>query len=85
MNPGVNKVLGSVQGLNRRLQRLFWAPHTMAREYSAKDISRWFKPNGAVAPDNPVCLTNTRPSITRTRPTDSRTGASWSTAWSSIR
>ncbi|HEY3815019.1 MAG TPA: molybdopterin-dependent oxidoreductase [Caulobacteraceae bacterium] len=53
MNPGVNKVLGSVQGLNRRLQRLFWAPHTMAREYRKQDISAWFKPNGAVAPDSP--------------------------------
>ncbi len=59
MNPGVNKVLGSVQGLNRRLQRLFWAPHTMAKEYAPKDISKWFKPNGAVAPDNPHAYEST--------------------------
>ena len=58
-NAGVNKVLGSVQGLNQRLQRLFWAPHTMAKEYAEKDISKWFKPNGAVAPDNPHAYEST--------------------------
>jgi DMSO/TMAO reductase YedYZ molybdopterin-dependent catalytic subunit len=53
MNPAVNRVLGSVQGLNRRLQRAFWHPATMAREYGEKDISKWFKPNGATRPDDP--------------------------------
>ncbi len=53
MNPGVNRVLGSVQGLSRRLQRLFWAPKTMAQEFQEKDISKWFKPNGSIRPDDP--------------------------------
>jgi DMSO/TMAO reductase YedYZ molybdopterin-dependent catalytic subunit len=58
-NPGVNRVLGSVQGLNRRLQRLFWAPHTMAQEFHEKDISKWFKPNGASRPDDPNAYEST--------------------------
>ena len=40
------RILGSVDDLNRRLQRWLAAPDRMAREYSEADISPTFKPNG---------------------------------------
>jgi DMSO/TMAO reductase YedYZ molybdopterin-dependent catalytic subunit len=53
-SPGVNAVLSSVDGLNRRLQQLFWHPPAMAQEFHEKDISRYFKPNGSIDPQDPA-------------------------------
>jgi DMSO/TMAO reductase YedYZ molybdopterin-dependent catalytic subunit len=47
------KVLGSAEGLNRRVQALLAPSRTMAREYSEADISSVFHPNGTTMPDTP--------------------------------
>jgi DMSO/TMAO reductase YedYZ molybdopterin-dependent catalytic subunit len=46
------RVLGSVDALNRHLQRLFASSQTLAREYSDADISTDFRANGNVEPDD---------------------------------
>jgi DMSO/TMAO reductase YedYZ molybdopterin-dependent catalytic subunit len=43
-------VLQSAEGLTRRAQRLFVDRKALAREFTPKDISRDFKPNGSVDP-----------------------------------
>ncbi len=42
--------LESAEGLNRRLQRLLTGRDKLAREFTERDISRYFKPNGNPAP-----------------------------------
>jgi DMSO/TMAO reductase YedYZ molybdopterin-dependent catalytic subunit len=51
-NKQVNDVLASAEGLNRRLQRFFVRPKTLAREFRESDLSPWFKPNGSTRPDD---------------------------------
>ncbi len=43
-------ILSSVEGLNRRLLRLVTPRNKLAQEFSEKDISRYFKPNGNPPP-----------------------------------
>jgi DMSO/TMAO reductase YedYZ molybdopterin-dependent catalytic subunit len=44
------RILGSVDSLNRRLQRWLAGPDRLAREYAEADISPQFKPNGNTDP-----------------------------------
>jgi DMSO/TMAO reductase YedYZ molybdopterin-dependent catalytic subunit len=44
------RILGSVDGLNRRLQRMLAGPDRLAREYSEAEISPIFRPNGNTDP-----------------------------------
>lgn len=44
------KVLGSAEGLNRRVQALLAPSSAMAREYSEADISKVFRANGTTMP-----------------------------------
>jgi DMSO/TMAO reductase YedYZ molybdopterin-dependent catalytic subunit len=44
------RVLGSVDGLNRRLQRLFASSQALAREYGEADLSPDFRANGNTDP-----------------------------------
>lgn len=46
-NGGVVRVLGSAEALNRGSQRLLLSGQPLAREFSPKDISPVFKPNGS--------------------------------------
>ena len=52
-SPAVDKALTSAEAFNRRMGHFFVRPKSLAREYSRADISRFFKPNGSIAPDNP--------------------------------
>jgi DMSO/TMAO reductase YedYZ molybdopterin-dependent catalytic subunit len=47
------KVLSSAEELNRRTQRFFLSPSSMAREFSEADISPKFRANGSTNPDDP--------------------------------
>jgi DMSO/TMAO reductase YedYZ molybdopterin-dependent catalytic subunit len=58
-SPAVDKVLTSAEAFNRKIGHFFVRPKSLAREYSKSDISRWFKPNGSTAPDNPKDATST--------------------------
>ena len=49
-NKNVLAVLESVEGANRRLLRLLTGRNKLAQEFSEKDISRFFKPNGNPPP-----------------------------------
>ena len=51
-NKKVLSLLESVEGLNRRLLRLVTRKNKLAQEFSEKDISRYFKPNGNPPPFN---------------------------------
>lgn len=44
-------ILSEVENLTRRAQRLFAGSHALAPEFSEKDISPFFKPNGTFHPD----------------------------------
>jgi DMSO/TMAO reductase YedYZ molybdopterin-dependent catalytic subunit len=46
------RVLGSVDTLNRHLQRLFASKQALAREYGEADISTDFRANGNTEPEN---------------------------------
>ncbi|MEP6897126.1 MAG: molybdopterin-binding protein [Rhodanobacter sp.] len=48
------KVLGSAEGLNRRVQALLSPSSAMAKEYSEADISAVFHPNGTTMPNTPA-------------------------------
>ncbi|GAB2812308.1 molybdopterin-binding protein [Dyella kyungheensis] len=48
------RVLGSAEGLNRRVQALLSPSSAMAKEYSEADISPVFHPNGTTMPDTPA-------------------------------
>ena len=49
-NKNVLAVLESVEGVNRRLLRFLTGRNRLAQEFSEKDISRFFKPNGNPPP-----------------------------------
>ncbi|MBI2089229.1 MAG: molybdopterin-dependent oxidoreductase [Deltaproteobacteria bacterium] len=49
-NQSMLTVLESVEGLNRRFLRLLTGRNKLAQEFSEKDISRYFKPNGNPPP-----------------------------------
>ena len=49
-NEKVLSLLESVEGLNRRLLRFLTGSNKLAQEFSEKDISRTFKPNGNPPP-----------------------------------
>ncbi|MBS0297906.1 MAG: molybdopterin-binding protein [Proteobacteria bacterium] len=55
----VDHVLTSAEAFNRRMGHFFVRPKSLAREYSRADISRFFKPNGSIAPDNPADASST--------------------------
>jgi DMSO/TMAO reductase YedYZ molybdopterin-dependent catalytic subunit len=48
------RVLGSAEGLNRRVQALLSPSSTMAKEYSEAEISSVFHPNGTTMPGTPA-------------------------------
>jgi DMSO/TMAO reductase YedYZ molybdopterin-dependent catalytic subunit len=48
------RVLGSAEGLNRRVQALLSPSSAMAKEYSEADISPVFHPNGTTMPSTPA-------------------------------
>ena len=48
------RVLGSAEGLNRRVQALLAPSSAMAKEYSEADISSVFHPNGTTMPTTPT-------------------------------
>ncbi|KLD66178.1 molybdopterin-dependent oxidoreductase [Dyella japonica] len=48
------RVLGSAEGLNRRVQALLSPSSAMAKEYSEADISPVFHPNGTTMPGTPA-------------------------------
>ena len=50
-SPSFREVLGSAEGLTYRVQRLLGGRRTLAREFSADDLSPDFKVNGTHAPD----------------------------------
>jgi DMSO/TMAO reductase YedYZ molybdopterin-dependent catalytic subunit len=50
--PAFVDFLGSAEGLTLRAQRLLLASQPLAREYSVRDISPTFKPNGTLSPDS---------------------------------
>src|SRR3569833_3404890 len=52
-SPAVDKALTSAEAFNRRMGHFYVRPKSQTREYSRTDISRFFKPNGSIAPDNP--------------------------------
>jgi DMSO/TMAO reductase YedYZ molybdopterin-dependent catalytic subunit len=49
-NRNILSTLESVEGLNRRLLRFLTGKNKLAREFTDKDISRFFKPNGNPPP-----------------------------------
>ena len=51
-NQNVQKVLAMAEQLTMRSQRLLVSPQTLAREFSEKDISPTFRPNGTSQPDS---------------------------------
>jgi DMSO/TMAO reductase YedYZ molybdopterin-dependent catalytic subunit len=55
-SPGAAKVLLTAETLNRRVQRLLQARTALAPEFTAKDISPVFRPNGETEPQNPDYL-----------------------------
>jgi DMSO/TMAO reductase YedYZ molybdopterin-dependent catalytic subunit len=50
--PWVLNTLGLAESLTYRIQRLLVPRDRLAREYSEKDISAYFKPNGTIDPDD---------------------------------
>ncbi|MEO8114230.1 MAG: molybdopterin-binding protein [Phenylobacterium sp.] len=52
-SPRVTRVLQSAEGLTRRAQRLVADRRAPAREFTAAEISRDFRANGSVSPDDP--------------------------------
>jgi DMSO/TMAO reductase YedYZ molybdopterin-dependent catalytic subunit len=48
------RVLGSAEGLNRRVQALLAPSSSMAKEYSEAEISPVFHPNGTTLPETPA-------------------------------
>jgi DMSO/TMAO reductase YedYZ molybdopterin-dependent catalytic subunit len=52
--PAMIDFLGRAEGLTRRSQRLLLAGQPLAREFSVKDISPVFKPNGSLHPSSPA-------------------------------
>jgi len=50
-NPSVQAVLGMAETLTMASQRLLVSPQALAREFSEKDISPTFRPNGTNQPD----------------------------------
>ncbi|RBP15551.1 DMSO/TMAO reductase YedYZ molybdopterin-dependent catalytic subunit [Roseiarcus fermentans] len=52
--PSFQDLLGSAEGLTYRMQRLLGGGRTLAREFSAADLSPDFKVNGTHAPDTPA-------------------------------
>lgn len=52
--PTAQSLIGAAQGLTLRSQRLLLAGQPLAREYSPRDVSPIFKPNGSTAPSNPA-------------------------------
>ena len=51
---GVNRVIGSSEGLTRRVQRLIQGRDALAREYPESAISTDFRANGTTNPDSEV-------------------------------
>jgi DMSO/TMAO reductase YedYZ molybdopterin-dependent catalytic subunit len=51
-NATVQRVLASAEGLTRRVQRLLGGAHPLAREYAETDLSKEFKANGTLDPDD---------------------------------
>ena len=49
---GFLNTLGAAEGATMNVQRLLLAAKPLAREYSARDISPTFKPNGSTMPDD---------------------------------
>src|ERR1700733_5106089 len=48
----VQSVLASAENLTRRVQRLLGGSHTLAPEYAEADLSKEFKANGTLDPDD---------------------------------
>ena len=51
-SPAALNFVGKAEGLTRRAQRLLQTARPLAREYSPRDISPTFKPNGSIMPDS---------------------------------
>jgi Sulfite oxidase and related enzymes len=51
--PWVGNLLGEVENLTRRAQRLFAGSHAMAPEFTKTDIAADFRANGTLNPDTP--------------------------------
>jgi DMSO/TMAO reductase YedYZ molybdopterin-dependent catalytic subunit len=54
--PSFQRFIGSAQGLSFGAQRLLLTGQPLAREFSARDISPWFKPNGSTEVSDPDYL-----------------------------
>ncbi len=51
-DPTVQRVLASAESLTRRMQRLLGGNHPLAPEYAEADLSKEFKANGTLDPDD---------------------------------
>ena len=51
-NTTVQRVLASAENLTRRMQRLLGGSHKLAPEYTEADLSKEFKANGTLDPDD---------------------------------
>src|SRR5271170_4270001 len=51
-NTTVQRVLASAESVTRRMQRLLGGSHTLAPEYAEADLSKEFKANGTLDPDD---------------------------------
>ena len=51
-DPTVQRVLASAESVTRRMQRLLGGNHSLAPEYAEADLSKEFKANGTLDPDD---------------------------------
>ena len=51
-DPTVQRVLASAESVTRRMQRLLGGDHSLAPEYAEADLSKEFKANGTLDPDD---------------------------------
>ena len=54
--PSFQRFVGSAEGLSYHAQRLLEIGQPLAREFAARDISPWFKPNGSTSVTDPDYL-----------------------------
>jgi len=59
-SPTFREFLSKAEGATQRLQRLALSSRSMAREYSASDLSTNFKPNGSTNVEDPSYQTHVR-------------------------
>jgi DMSO/TMAO reductase YedYZ molybdopterin-dependent catalytic subunit len=55
-SPWVRRQLDGVETLTMRVQRLLQGSSSLAREYTAQDLSPMFRPNGTISPRDPKYL-----------------------------